>query len=101
MERLALADLTFADHLDRERVRRYAALSSEAPPIVVFRAPEGLVLADGHHRVAAARERGATTIAADVRDGTRADALRFAVRQGAAESGLPEAEVLARVLRRR
>jgi ParB/Sulfiredoxin domain len=101
VERLALADLTVACHLDPERVRRYAALTSEAPPIVGFRTPEGLVLADGHHRVAAARQRGATTIAAAVRDGTRADAPRFAVRRGAADSGLSEAEVRTRVLRHR
>jgi hypothetical protein len=102
VERLLLADLPGdARHLDPGRVRRYAAVLDELPPVVVFRTPEGLLLADGWHRVAAARERGDATIAADVRTGTRAEALRFAVHQGAAERGLPEAEVLARVLRHR
>ncbi|MCU1664664.1 MAG: hypothetical protein JWR58_4729, partial [Pseudonocardia sp.] len=39
-------------------------------------------------------------IAADVREGSRQDVLRYAVWKGAEQHGLSEADVMARVLRR-
>ena len=49
---------------------------------------EGLLLADGYHRVAAARRRGLETIEAEVRPGSRQDALRYAAEVGAAQRGI-------------
>jgi hypothetical protein len=63
--------------LDEQRVREYV----EAPgfaPVVVFETSEGLKLADGYHRVEAARRRGADSMEAEVRRGTYRDALRYA-----------------------
>lgn len=55
------------------------------PPVVAFKDPEGtLWLADGFHRVAAVESTGAAFILADVRDGTRADALVHAAGANAA-----------------
>lgn len=90
-----------ATHLDQERVNRYAAILDQLPPIVVFRTEDGLMLADGYHRVAAARKAGLAEIAADVRVGTRREVLRFAVAKGAEQHGLSEAQVMARLMSRR
>lgn len=49
------------------------------PPIIIFREGETYWLADGFHRVYAARVVGCTTIAADVYAGTRRDAVLYAV----------------------
>jgi hypothetical protein len=46
------------------------------PPVVAFLDPDGaLWLADGFHRVAAAEAAGKTTIAAELREGSRSDAM--------------------------
>jgi hypothetical protein len=98
MERLRIADL-LADapiepeaHLDAARVERYARMLDALPPVVVFDTPEGLLLADGYHRVAAARLLGSETVEAEVRSGSRHDALQYAAAVGAAQRGLsPEA----------
>ena len=66
-------------HLDPERVSWYIEHLDEAEPVTVFELDEGLLLADGHHRVEAAQRLGRSTITADVRLGTRSDALDFAV----------------------
>ena len=63
-------------------VLHYAELMADGvvfPPIVVFRDGAMLWLADGFHRVAAARRARLVQLAADVRDGTRSDALLLAV----------------------
>ena len=65
-------------------VREYAEAVTTGgvtlPPIVVFRDElKNLWVGDGIHRLAAARSIGQKTIAVDVRDGTRVDALRFAL----------------------
>jgi len=49
------------------------------PPVVVFHDGSDYMLADGFHRVMAASRNGAETIAADVRKGTRSDALKYAL----------------------
>jgi hypothetical protein len=79
---LANAPVDPEAHLDAERVERYAGRTEALPPVVVFDTEEGLLLADGYHRVAAARRRGLETIEAEVRLGSRQDALRYAARVG-------------------
>ena len=56
-------------------------------PVVVFR-PDGLLLADGYQRLAAARRQGASTIRPRIRDGSRADALHYAANVGGARHGI-------------
>ena len=51
----------------------------EFPPVVVFRHGSDDYLADGFHRVSASRRAGRTEIEAEVHDGTREDALWFAL----------------------
>jgi ParB-like chromosome segregation protein Spo0J len=87
-------------HLDPERVANYAQHFEQLPPVVVFEAEDGLLLADGYHRVAAAQRRGITTIAAEIRAGTRQDALRYAAAVGARERGISVGEALAAIQRR-
>ena len=107
---LAVPELRIADllanpladpeaHLDRERVRHYVE-HPDHPPVIAFETPEGLLLADGHHRVAAARARGQATASAELRVGTRQDAVRFAARVVAAQRGVSVAEALARITER-
>src|SRR5205085_9681775 len=54
------------------------------PPIIVFSDGKDHWLADGFHRVLAAKKAGLTEIAADVRPGTRRDALLFAISSNSA-----------------
>ena len=89
-----------AAHLDPERVRRYAELLGDLPPVVAFRTAQGLLLADGYHRVAAAQARGLDTIEAEIRQGTTHDALRYAVTVGAKQRGLSQQEVMRRLQQR-
>jgi hypothetical protein len=61
-------------------VAEYAALpAKDLPPCIVFRDIASHFLADGFHRVAAAEQRGDTSIACEVRDGTLRDAVLFAL----------------------
>jgi hypothetical protein len=87
-------------HLDPDRVRHYVALPGDLPPVVAFRSDQGLILADGYHRVAAAQARGLDTIEAEVRHGSAHDALQYAVTVGAKQRGLSQQEVM-RHLRQR
>jgi hypothetical protein len=87
-------------HLDPDRVRRYAELLDELPPVVAFRTEQGLLLADGYHRVAAAQARGLASIEAEIRHGTAHDALRYAVTIGAQQRGLSQQEVMRRLRQR-
>ena len=50
-------------HLDAARVKRYAAMLDTLLPVVVFDTGEELLLADGYHRLAAARRCGLETVA--------------------------------------
>ena len=88
---LANAPVDPEAHLDAARVERYAGMV-DAPPPVVFETPDGLLLADGYHRVAAARRRGLETIEAEVRSGSRHDALRYAAMMGAEQRGISPEE---------
>ncbi len=51
---------------------------AQFPPITIFNDGEINWLADGYHRAEAADEVGAKTIAAEIRQGTRRDAMLFA-----------------------
>jgi hypothetical protein len=75
------------DHLDIQRVTIFSKILDEMPPVTIFRTPQGLLLADGYHRVAAARSLGRTAVQAVVFDGSREDALDFATGK-AAEGGI-------------
>jgi hypothetical protein len=106
MTRLRIADL-FADvpvdpeaHLDLSRVEYYSRMLDVLPPVVVFDTPEGLLLADGYHRVAAIRGLGLETVEAEVRRGSRHDALRYAARAGAEQRGISQEEAASYIERR-
>jgi len=87
-------------HVSADRVAYYLDHLDEAPPVTVFNIDGHLLLADGHHRVAAAQRLGRDEIQADVRPGSRHDALQFAVDLTCQQRQLPEEEVRAAVERR-
>jgi hypothetical protein len=99
-ELLASSPVDPAAHLDPERVRHYAELPGDLPPVVAFRTEQGLLLADGYHRVAAAQARGLDTIEAEIEHGSAHNALRYAASIGAKQRGLSEAEVMRHLQRR-
>lgn len=73
--------------INDELVAEYAEAMSagaEFPPIVVFHDGIKFWLADGFHRTHAARRAGLDVLDADVRDGTRRDAILFSVGANAA-----------------
>jgi hypothetical protein len=72
-ELLANAPLEPEAYLRAEPAARFAS----PRPVLVFETERGLVLADGYHRVAAARLCGERTIEAEVRLGSWDDALRY------------------------
>jgi len=49
------------------------------PAIIVFKDGEGYLLADGSHRLCRSQAKRCSEILADVRDGTRSDAIKFAL----------------------
>jgi len=68
--------------LDSDVVAEYAAAMAEGvqfPPVVVFNEGETFWLADGFHRVAAAEQAGKDVIAAEVRQGSKRDAILYSV----------------------
>ncbi|MXQ63057.1 ParB N-terminal domain-containing protein [Actinomadura rayongensis] len=71
---------------DPAHVEVLAETPDDLPPIIVHRATMRVI--DGAHRLAAARRRGAETIAAVFFEGTEAEAFVLAVRANA-EHGLP------------
>jgi ParB-like nuclease domain len=52
---------------------------AQFPPVVVFQSHGQFILADGFHRLRAARKARFDTIAAEVRQGNRLDALRYSL----------------------
>src|SRR5208283_3447748 len=69
-------------HIDDITVAEYAEAmlrGDRFPPVVVFQHDGDFVLADGFHRVKAARRAKLKQILAEVRQGVRSDALRFAL----------------------
>lgn len=71
--RARIDELTVADYAEA-MIR-----GDKFPPVVVFQNNGDLILADGFHRVSAARKARLTVIAAEVRHGTRTDALKFSL----------------------
>jgi hypothetical protein len=68
--------------IDDGSVGEYADAMNDGavfPPVVVFHDGSDYVLADGFHRVMAASRNGFKDIEADVRKGTKSDALKFAL----------------------
>jgi hypothetical protein len=69
--------------IDGETVDQYAEAMQDAankfPTVVVFHDGSQYILADGFHRVMAATRNGFLDIEADVRKGTKSDALKFAL----------------------
>ncbi len=96
---LALADILATvpvdaqRHLDPARVDFYRRTIDRSPPVVVFETEDGLLLADGYQRVAAALREDRETIEAEIRLGSRADALDYAAAAGARQRGLTPEEV--------
>jgi IMP dehydrogenase len=92
--RLSIADLLATSpvepthHLDTARVEEYRHDVDALTPVVVFDTEVGLLLADGYHRVAAALRAGRDEIEADVRKGSRHDALDFAAAHAATQRGI-------------
>jgi ParB-like chromosome segregation protein Spo0J len=105
MTRLKIAEIRAASpvdperHLDAERVEHYRRSIDDLAPVAVFDTDDGLLLADGYHRVAAALKEGRETVEAEVRAGSRHDALVYAAAVGAAQRGLSPDEVKEHILR--
>lgn len=86
-------------HLNPDRVSYYLKHLDDSTPVVVVKADGNLLLADGHHRVEAAKQLGRSTVRADVREGTRSDALQFAVDLAQRQRGLSRQQVLDAIAR--
>lgn len=91
---IEIAALAVPELVSQEKVAKYAQILDKLPPVTVFDLHDGLLLADGYHRVAAARQLGRTTIRAEVRRGSRRDALHFAAGMLAAQRGMTLDEAL-------
>ncbi|MGO4385819.1 ParB/RepB/Spo0J family partition protein [Specibacter sp. RAF43] len=87
-------------HLDPDRVSYYLKHLDESTPVVVFNVNGNLLLADGHHRLAAAQQLGRSTVRADVREGRRSDVLQFAIAVAQRQRGLSRQQVLDAIARR-
>jgi uncharacterized protein (DUF1015 family) len=87
-------------HLDPERVSYYLEHLDESAPVVVFSVSGHLLLADGHHRLAAAEQLGRLKVRADVREGERNDALEFAIDVAQRQRSLSRQEVIDAIARR-
>src|SRR5262249_42726983 len=79
--------------LSEEAIKEYKEameLGADFPPIVVFKGDDGpaYLIADGHHRVKAARQAGLEAIAAEVHEGAIQDTTLRAVGANATH-GLP------------
>jgi hypothetical protein len=87
-------------HLSPDRVSYYLEHLDESTPVVVFSVNGSLLLADGHHRVAAAEQLGRITVRAEVREGERGDALQFAIDLAQRQRGLSKQEIIEAIARR-
>lgn len=70
-------NLNLRDRLDQDTVERYMEAWDRLPPVTVFEVDGQFLLADGFHRHAAAVTLNRRTIPAEVRVGTREEALDF------------------------
>ncbi len=87
-------------HVAPARVDRCTQALDALDPLVVFRTPEGLLLADGYHRLAAAIQIGRDLMPVDLREGTRADAVTFAVQQATRDRSVTPEQARAAIYRR-
>ena len=71
--RVQIDDATVADYAER------MIAGDRFPPAVVYFDGRDYILADGFHRVRAARQARFETIQAEVRQGTRTDALKYSL----------------------
>ena len=90
------SNLNLRDQLDAETVDRYDDAWDRLPPVMVFEVDGRWLLVDGFHRHASALRGDRRTIPAEIRSGTFADALDYAVMANLSH-GLP----LTRAERRR
>jgi len=108
---VTLVDLPIADllqapiehgraQLDQARVAHYMERIDETEPVTVFDTDDGLLMADGYHRLEAARRLRRTTVRAYVRKGTPHDALQFAVENAEQKTDMTVSEALAAIYRR-
>lgn len=97
---LAKAPVDAERHLDPARVDFYRRAMDRFRPVVVFETEDGLLLVDGYHRVAAAVREGRETIEAEVRPGSRTEALEYAAALGARQRDLSPEEVEEHIIRR-
>lgn len=70
------------EQMDEATILEYAGdmqAGEEFPPIVAFGTPERAWLADGFHRIEAAKRSGHTVIAVDLREGGRREAILYSV----------------------
>ncbi|UKA76177.1 ParB N-terminal domain-containing protein [Arthrobacter sp. FW306-07-I] len=81
-------------YLDPDRVSYYLQHLDESLPVVVFDVEGVLLLADGHHRVAAAQKLGRTRVKAELRKGQRGEALQFAIDHAKEQRGISTEQVL-------
>lgn len=65
-------------NLDKGVIQDYKDNLESLPPVVVFDTPRGLILADGFHRLSAAKQSEQEMISADIQKGSVQDALSFA-----------------------
>lgn len=68
--------------LDSDVVAEYAAAMADGvqfPPVILFNEGESFWLADGFHRVAAAEKAGKETVPAEIRQGSKRDAILYSV----------------------
>ena len=72
-------ELNVRNQLYNDTIDGYMDCFDQLPPVVVFATDEGNLLADGFHRIKAAKKLGLTEIEADVKQGTRKDAEEYAV----------------------
>ncbi len=89
IESVKLADISMDKHtqmragLNRNAILDYAEAEKDGakmPPIVVFRRVgiKGVWVGDGWHRILARKRNGGKTIEAEIRDGSRRDAMLYA-----------------------
>ena len=81
---VADASIDIRNGMDGTTIDEYMEILDQLPPVVVFDTPQGYLLADGFHRFTAAERLGRVEIDAEVREGTRQDALEFAAYANAA-----------------
>jgi len=65
--------------LDEDRIQEFTEIFDQLPPIKVFNVEGELLISDGFHRLAAAERLGLAEIEAEVRKGSRQDAIMEAI----------------------